>query len=60
MGTPGSLPTRLTGIPDKWVRPTRKLANLSVGLSDLTCGYEDEKVAWHARQGTPDGLKQLG
>jgi hypothetical protein len=23
MGTPGSLPTRLTVVPDKWVRPTR-------------------------------------
>jgi hypothetical protein len=24
MGTPGSPPTRLTAIPDKWVRPTKK------------------------------------
>jgi hypothetical protein len=28
MGTPGSPPTRLTAVPDKWVRPTRKLADL--------------------------------
>jgi hypothetical protein len=31
MGTPGSPPTRLTAVPDKWVRPTRRPANLSVG-----------------------------
>jgi hypothetical protein len=31
MGTPGSPPTRLTAVPDKWVRPTRRPADLSVG-----------------------------
>jgi hypothetical protein len=31
MGTPGSPPTRLTAIPDKWVRPTGRLADLLVG-----------------------------
>jgi hypothetical protein len=35
MGTPGSPPTRLTAIPDKWVRPTRRPADLSVGPTDL-------------------------
>jgi hypothetical protein len=35
MGTPGSPSTRLTAIPDKWVRPTRRLADLSVGSIDL-------------------------
>jgi hypothetical protein len=34
MGTPGSLPTRLTVVPDKWVRPIRRLADLSVGPID--------------------------
>jgi hypothetical protein len=35
MGTPGSPPTRLTTVPDKWVRPTRRPVDLSVGLTDL-------------------------
>jgi hypothetical protein len=35
MGTPGSLPTRLTVAPDKLVRPTRRPADLSVGPTDL-------------------------
>jgi hypothetical protein len=35
MGTPGSPLTRLTVVPDKWVRPTRRPADLSVGPTDL-------------------------
>jgi hypothetical protein len=35
MCTPRSPPTRLTADPDKWVRPTRRLADLSVGPPDL-------------------------
>jgi hypothetical protein len=35
MGTPGSPPTRLTTVPDKWVRPTRRPTDLSVGPTDL-------------------------
>jgi hypothetical protein len=35
MGTTGSPPTRLTTVPDKWVWPTRRPADLSVGLTDL-------------------------
>jgi hypothetical protein len=31
MGTPGSPPTRLMAVPDKYVRPTRRLADLSSG-----------------------------
>jgi hypothetical protein len=57
--TPGSPPTRLTAVPNKWIRPTRRLADLLVGLSDLTCGPGDEKTAWCTRQGSPDGLRQL-
>jgi hypothetical protein len=41
MGTPGSPPTRLTVIPDKWVRPTRRPANLSLGPTDLVGGPHD-------------------
>jgi hypothetical protein len=41
MGTPGSPPTRLTAVPDKWVRPTRRLADLSVGPTDLVGGPHD-------------------
>jgi hypothetical protein len=35
MGTPESPPTRLTVVPDKWVRPARKPADLSLGPTDL-------------------------
>jgi hypothetical protein len=49
--------TRLGVIPDKWVQSTRRPADQSVGLADLTCGYKDEKTAWRANQGNPDGLR---
>jgi hypothetical protein len=35
MGTPGSPPTRLTAVLDKWVWPTRRPADLSMGPTDL-------------------------
>jgi hypothetical protein len=38
MGTPGSLPTRLTAVPDKWVRPIRRPTDLTVGPTDLVGG----------------------
>jgi hypothetical protein len=41
MGTPGSPPTMLTAVPDKWVRPSRKPADLSVGPTDLVGGPHD-------------------
>jgi hypothetical protein len=41
MGTPGSPPTRLTVVPDKWVRPTRGPADLSVGPTDLVGSPHD-------------------
>jgi hypothetical protein len=41
MGTLGSPPTRLVVVPDKWVRPTRRLADLSVGPTDLVGGPHD-------------------
>jgi hypothetical protein len=41
MGTPGSPPTRLTTVPDKWVRPTRRPADLSVGTTDLVGSPHD-------------------
>jgi hypothetical protein len=41
MGTAGSPPTRLTADPDKWVRPTRRLADLLVGPTDLDGGPHD-------------------
>jgi hypothetical protein len=44
MGTPGSPPTRLTAVPDKWARPTRRLADLLVDLPDVTCRPEDSLV----------------
>jgi hypothetical protein len=41
MGTPRSPPTRLTAIPDQWVRPTRRLADLLVGPTDLVGSPHD-------------------
>jgi hypothetical protein len=41
MGTPGYRPIRLTAVPDKWVRPTRRLADLSVGRTDLVGSPHD-------------------
>ena len=41
MGTPGSPPTRLTAVHDKWVRPTRRPADLTVGPTDLVGGPHD-------------------
>jgi hypothetical protein len=41
MGKPGSPPTRLTVVPDKWVRPTRRPADLLVGPTDLVGGPRD-------------------
>jgi hypothetical protein len=38
MGTPGSPPTRITAIPDKWFRPTKRPVDLSVGPIDLVGG----------------------
>jgi hypothetical protein len=41
MGNPGSPPTRLTTVTDKWVRPTRRPVDLSVGPTDLVGGPRD-------------------
>jgi hypothetical protein len=41
IGTPGSPPTRLTTVPDKWVHPTRRPADLTVGPTDLIGGPYD-------------------
>jgi hypothetical protein len=41
MGTPRSPPTKFTAIPDKWVRPTRRPADLSVGPTDLVGSPHD-------------------
>jgi hypothetical protein len=32
---------RLTAVPDKWVRPTRRLTDLSVGPTDLVGSPHD-------------------
>jgi hypothetical protein len=76
MGTPGSPPTRLTVVSDKWVWPTRRPTDLLVGPTDLVSGSHDllktfpedspddliqnDLKTWRARQGSPDGLRQLG
>jgi hypothetical protein len=41
MGTPRSRPTRLTVVPDKWIRSIRRFVDLIVGPIDLICGPED-------------------
>jgi hypothetical protein len=53
MGTPRSQPTRLTAIPDKWVRPVRRLTNLIVGPTDLVGGPHDHLKTF---QKIPDDL----
>ena len=50
MGTPGSPPTRVSAVPDKWVRPIRRLADLSVGPTDLIYGPDDLWKTWRASQ----------
>jgi hypothetical protein len=61
MGTPGSPPTRLTTVPDKWVRPTRRLADLSVGPADLAGSPRDllktfQKIPQTTRSATTSRL----
>jgi hypothetical protein len=41
MGTPRSPPTRVMAIPDKWIRPNRRPADLSVGLTNIVGGPHD-------------------
>jgi hypothetical protein len=41
LGTPRSPPTRLTAAPGKWVWPTRRLANISVGPTNLVGSPHD-------------------
>jgi hypothetical protein len=41
MGTRGSPPTRLTVVPGKWVRPTRRPTDLLVGPTDLVGSPHD-------------------
>jgi hypothetical protein len=41
MGTPGSPPTRLTTVPDKWVQPIKRLVDLLVGPTDLVGSPRD-------------------
>jgi hypothetical protein len=41
MVTPGSPLTKLTTVPNKWVRPTRRPADLSVGPTGLVGGPHD-------------------
>jgi hypothetical protein len=41
MGTPRSPPIGLMAIPEKWVRPVRRLTDLIVSPTDLICGPKD-------------------
>jgi hypothetical protein len=47
MGTPRSPSTRLTAVPDKWVRPIRRPTDLSVGPTDLVGGPHDLLKTFH-------------
>jgi hypothetical protein len=47
MGTSGSPPTRLTAVPDKWVRPTRRPVDLLVGPIDLVVSPHDLLKTFH-------------
>jgi hypothetical protein len=50
MGTPGSPPTRLTAVPDKWVRPIRRPADLSSGPN---------QPSWQHTQPLEDHFRRL-
>jgi hypothetical protein len=39
MGTSESPPTRLMAVPNKWVRPTIRPADLTVGLTGLVVSH---------------------
>jgi hypothetical protein len=41
MDTSRSPSTWFIAVPDKWVQPTRRLADLIVGPPDLICGPHD-------------------
>jgi hypothetical protein len=56
MSTPGSPPTRLTAVPDKWVQPTRRPADLLVGPTDLVGGPHD--LLKNLPEDSPDDLVQ--
>jgi hypothetical protein len=76
MGSPGSPLTRLAAVSDKWVQPTRRLADLSNRLNrpswrptrpledlsedSLDDLNQNDLKTWRARQGSPDRLRQLG
>jgi hypothetical protein len=47
MGTPRSPPTRLKAVTDKWVRPTRRLADLTVGPTDLVGSPHELLKSFH-------------
>jgi hypothetical protein len=40
-GYPWVPTARFIAVPDKWVRPIRRPADLTVGPTDLICGPED-------------------
>jgi hypothetical protein len=65
MGTPVSPPTRLTVIPNKWVWPIRRPADLLVGPTDLVGGPHDllktfQKIPQTRRKLGADELRQVG
>jgi hypothetical protein len=47
MGTPGTPPTMLTAVPDKWVWPTRRTTDLILGPTDLVGGPHDLPKTFH-------------
>jgi hypothetical protein len=56
MGTPRSPPNRLMAIPDKWVQPTRRPTDLSVGPTDLVGCPHDLLNTF--QKDSPDNLVQ--
>jgi hypothetical protein len=59
MGTLGSPPTRLMAVPDKWVRPTRRPADPSVGPTDLFGGPHDLQKTFQKIPQTTSSIKTL-
>jgi hypothetical protein len=71
MDAPGSPPTRLTIVPDKWVQPTRRPTDQSVGptnlvgsphvcLEDLREDFLDDLVQHDCRMDLPGPATLVG
>jgi hypothetical protein len=61
MGTPGSQQTRVSAVPDRRARPTRRPADLSVDLTrpDMWAQRHEDSLEYKTRQTISDKLFML-